>query len=79
MAMEIVAVAELGYVRLPLTVEFGTKQHTIDYDLSNSEIQHYQQHFVKLTSTIYRQTSLKPKTYPVLNPHTLSRKDWNQP
>ncbi|MCB1985467.1 MAG: nucleotide sugar dehydrogenase [Burkholderiales bacterium] len=42
--MNIVAVVGLGYVGLPLAVEFGKKRQTIGYDLSSSKIQHYRQH-----------------------------------
>jgi UDP-N-acetyl-D-glucosamine/UDP-N-acetyl-D-galactosamine dehydrogenase len=39
--MCIVAVVGLGYVGLPLAVEFGKKQHTIGFDLSTSKIENY--------------------------------------
>ena len=39
--MTIVAVVGLGYVGLPLAVEFGKKRRTIGYDLSASKIAHY--------------------------------------
>ncbi|GJL75248.1 MAG TPA: nucleotide sugar dehydrogenase [Nitrosomonas sp.] len=42
--MGIVAVVGLGYVGLPLAVEFGKKRRTIGYDLSDSKIQSYRQH-----------------------------------
>jgi UDP-N-acetyl-D-galactosamine dehydrogenase len=38
---EIVAVVGLGYVGLPLAVEFGKKYHTIGYDLSEIKIESY--------------------------------------
>jgi len=37
----IVAVVGLGYVGLPLAVEFGKKFETIGFDLSESKIAHY--------------------------------------
>lgn len=37
----IVAVVGLGYVGLPLAVEFGKKYETIGYDLSETKIAHY--------------------------------------
>ena len=37
--MSVVAVVGLGYVGLPLAVEFGKKQRTIGYDLSADKIQ----------------------------------------
>ena len=42
--MSVVAVVGLGYVGLPLAVEFGKKRRTIGYDLSSSKIQSYRQH-----------------------------------
>jgi UDP-N-acetyl-D-galactosamine dehydrogenase len=39
--MTIVAVVGLGYVGLPLAVEFGKKFETIGYDLSEAKIAHY--------------------------------------
>jgi len=42
--MSIVAVVGLGYVGLPLAVEFGKKGRTIGFDLSASKIAHYRRH-----------------------------------
>ena len=42
--MTIVAVVGLGYVGLPLAVEFGKKIRTIGYDLSASKVAHYRRH-----------------------------------
>jgi len=39
--MSVVAVVGLGYVGLPLAVEFGKKQRTIGYDLSASKVESY--------------------------------------
>jgi len=39
--MSVVAVVGLGYVGLPLAVEFGKKQRTIGYDLSADKIENY--------------------------------------
>ncbi len=41
--MDVVAVVGLGYVGLPLAVEFGKKRPTIGFDLSTSKIESYQQ------------------------------------
>jgi len=43
-SMDTVAVVGLGYVGLPLAVEFGKKRQTIGYDLSNNKIESYRQH-----------------------------------
>ncbi|PWB59896.1 MAG: nucleotide sugar dehydrogenase [Nitrosomonadales bacterium] len=39
--MSVVAVVGLGYVGLPLAVEFGKKQRTIGYDLSANKVENY--------------------------------------
>jgi UDP-N-acetyl-D-galactosamine dehydrogenase len=39
--MDIVAVVGLGYVGLPLAVEFGKKRKTIGFDLSQSKVESY--------------------------------------
>jgi UDP-N-acetyl-D-galactosamine dehydrogenase len=41
----VVAVVGLGYVGLPLAVEFGKKYQTIGYDLSDSKITAYREHY----------------------------------
>lgn len=41
---QVVAVVGLGYVGLPLAVEFGKKLKTIGYDLSEQKIQNYQKY-----------------------------------
>jgi UDP-N-acetyl-D-galactosamine dehydrogenase len=40
----VVAVVGLGYVGLPLAVEFGKKYRTLGYDLSASKVANYQRH-----------------------------------
>ena len=40
-ADEVVAVVGLGYVGLPLAVEFGKKVRTIGFDLSSAKIENY--------------------------------------
>lgn len=42
--MTIIAVVGLGYVGLPLAVEFGKKFRTIGYDLSTEKIAAYKNH-----------------------------------
>jgi UDP-N-acetyl-D-galactosamine dehydrogenase len=42
--MSVVAVVGLGYVGLPLAVEFGKKRHTIGYDLSRTKVESYKRH-----------------------------------
>ncbi len=42
--MTVVAVVGLGYVGLPLAVEFGRKYRTIGFDLSDAKVQAYRRH-----------------------------------
>ncbi|MGG7055333.1 nucleotide sugar dehydrogenase [Nitrosomonas sp. ANs5] len=42
--MQIVAVVGLGYVGLPLAIEFGKKLDTIGFDVSEHKIAHYRSH-----------------------------------
>ena len=39
-----IAVVGLGYVGLPLAVEFGKKMHTIGFDLSVKKVEGYRRH-----------------------------------
>lgn len=50
-ADEVVAVVGLGYVGLPLAVEFGKKGRTIGFDLSTAKIENYKQ-FVDPTGEV---------------------------
>ncbi|TFW29873.1 nucleotide sugar dehydrogenase [Massilia horti] len=50
-ANEVVAVVGLGYVGLPLAVEFGKKGRTIGFDLSVAKIEHYKK-FVDPTGEV---------------------------
>ncbi len=42
--MSAVAVVGLGYVGLPLAVEFGKKRQTIGYDLSRTKVESYKRY-----------------------------------
>lgn len=44
MYMDVVAVVGLGYVGLPLAVEFGKKRPTIGFDLSKSKVESYRRY-----------------------------------
>ena len=44
MEKRVIAVVGLGYVGLPLAVEFGNKFRTIGLDLSAAKIEAYRQH-----------------------------------
>ncbi len=43
-AHPVIAVVGLGYVGLPLAVEFGKKFRTIGYDLSEQKVSAYRRH-----------------------------------
>ncbi len=49
--MSVVAVVGLGYVGLPLAVEFGKKRKTIGFDLSQAKIESYRR-FVDPTGEV---------------------------
>lgn len=42
--MPVIAIIGLGYVGLPLAVEFGKRYQTIGFDLLESKIEHYRRH-----------------------------------
>jgi UDP-N-acetyl-D-galactosamine dehydrogenase len=42
--MGVIAVVGLGYVGLPLAVEFGKKMRTVGYDLSKEKVESYRRH-----------------------------------
>lgn len=52
--MSTVAVVGLGYVGLPLAVEFGRRQRTIGYDLNQAKIDNYR-HFIDPTGEVSSQ------------------------
>jgi len=52
--MSIVAVVGLGYVGLPLAVEFGKKRNTIGFDLSQAKVENYRR-FVDPTGEVSRE------------------------
>ena len=41
----VIAIVGLGYVGLPLSIEFGKKYPTIGYDLSETKVAHYRNHY----------------------------------
>ena len=52
--MSTVAVVGLGYVGLPLAVEFGKKQPTVGYDMNKEKVEHYKR-FVDPTGEVSSQ------------------------
>jgi len=75
MTHPIVAVVGLGYVGLPLAVEFGKKYQTIGYDLSEAKIASYRNHCDPTdevsTENLKAATLLKVST----DPATISKAD----
>ena len=75
----VVAVVGLGYVGLPLAVEFGKKYKTIGFDLSETKINSYQQHFDPTgeVSTADLQASIRPNGLEVTtDPRRLASADF---
>lgn len=74
--MTIVAVVGLGYVGLPLAVEFGKKSRTIGFDLSTQKIANYR-NFIDPTGEVSSE-SLKAAKYLEVdsNPAVLSEADF---
>jgi UDP-N-acetyl-D-galactosamine dehydrogenase len=74
--MSVVAVVGLGYVGLPLAVEFGKKQQTIGYDLSGSKVESYK-NFIDPTGEV-TSDDLKASVHltPTTNPEELRQADY---
>lgn len=74
--MSTVAVVGLGYVGLPLAVEFGKKRNTIGFDLSASKIESYKR-FIDPTDEVST-ADLKAATQLTVtaNPTELSKADY---
>ncbi len=66
--MTVVAVVGLGYVGLPLAVEFGRKRRTIGFDLSKAKVDAYRRHVDPTgevsTEDLRAATLLEPTTDP---------------
>ncbi len=74
--MSIVAVVGLGYVGLPLAVEFGKKFETIGYDLSEAKITHYK-NYCDPTGEVSTENLKAATRLSVSNdPATISRADF---
>jgi UDP-N-acetyl-D-galactosamine dehydrogenase len=74
--MSIVAVVGLGYVGLPLAVEFGKVLETIGYDLSAAKIDHFRRH-EDPTGEVSREQFEAAKRLTVTNdPKDLARADF---
>src|SRR6476661_7271345 len=75
-ADEVVAVVGLGYVGLPLAVEFGKKSKTIGFDLSSSKVENYRK-FIDPTGEVSTE-QLKAAQYleVTTDPTLLSQADY---
>ncbi len=76
MKQNIVAIVGLGYVGLPLAVEFGKKFETIGYDLSESKIANYKK-YIDPTGEVSKQDFLASFGLKVTNdPSEINRADF---
>jgi UDP-N-acetyl-D-galactosamine dehydrogenase len=74
--MSVVAVVGLGYVGLPLAVEFGKKRETIGFDLSVAKVESYRK-FVDPTGEMSSEDLRASRQLTVTtNPADLARADY---
>lgn len=76
MSAQIVAVVGLGYVGLPLAVEFGKKFETIGYDLSEAKIGHYLNHYDPMGEVSIDDLKAATKLSVSCDPSILARADF---
>ncbi len=74
--MSIVAVVGLGYVGLPLAVEFGKKFETIGFDLSDAKIAHYQNYCDPTGEVSSEDLKAATRLTVSTDPTTISRADF---
>src|SRR4051794_26030623 len=74
--MSVVAVVGLGYVGLPLAVEFGKKQQTIGYDLSSSKIESYKKFIDPTGEVSFDDLKASVHFTPTTNAAELSQSDY---
>ncbi|NQV69329.1 MAG: nucleotide sugar dehydrogenase [Pseudohongiella sp.] len=72
----VVAVVGLGYVGLPLAIEFGKKFPTIAYDLSEAKIAHYKNHFDPTGEVDSAEFKASTKLEATADPGRLNRADF---
>jgi UDP-N-acetyl-D-galactosamine dehydrogenase len=75
-ADDVVAVVGLGYVGLPLAVEFGKKRATIGFDLSAAKVASYQQHIDPSGETASEQLAAARHLTVSTDPAALARADY---
>ncbi|MBA2660320.1 MAG: nucleotide sugar dehydrogenase [Nitrosospira sp.] len=74
--MSVVAVVGLGYVGLPLAVEFGKKRQTIGYDLSSSKVESYKRYVDPTGEVSIDELSAASQLLVTTDPAELSRADY---
>ncbi|SDY86176.1 nucleotide sugar dehydrogenase [Nitrosomonas sp. Nm58] len=74
--MSTVAVVGLGYVGLPLAVEFGKERHTIGFDLSASKIENYKRHTDPTGEVLASDFQAANQLVVTSNPAELSQADY---
>lgn len=75
-ADDVVAVVGLGYVGLPLAVEFGKKRTTIGFDLSETKVASYQRHIDPSGETASAELQAARHLTVSTDPATLARADY---
>jgi UDP-N-acetyl-D-galactosamine dehydrogenase len=74
--MTTVAVVGLGYVGLPLAVEFGKKYRTIGYDLSQAKIESYRRHVDPTGEVSTEDLRAASRLQPTTDPAALKEADF---
>jgi UDP-N-acetyl-D-glucosamine/UDP-N-acetyl-D-galactosamine dehydrogenase len=74
--MTVVAVVGLGYVGLPLAVEFGRKYRTIGFDLSKAKIDAYRRHVDPTGEVSSEQLKAASQLFPTTDPAQLAEADF---
>src|SRR5713226_3541402 len=73
--MHTVAVVGLGYVGLPLAIEFGKKQKTIGFDLNPTKIENYKRHCDPTGEVAQEEFGAAPKLEMTADPRQLAVAD----
>src|SRR5713226_6536071 len=73
--MHTVAVVGLGYVGLPLAIEFGKKQKTIGFDLNPTKIENYKRHCDPTGEVAQEEFRAAPKLEMTADPRQLAVAD----
>ena len=74
--MSVVAVVGLGYVGLPLAVEFGKRYRTIGFDLSAAKVESYRQFIDPTGEMSSAELRAADKLFPTTDPHELAAADF---